>query len=644
MLTVGDEFQSIYRFRNADLEVFRRARRRRGRPATATSPAAWQLPLAAGDRRRRQLGRAARSSTASARCPPDGEPGRRARAVELRLTLDEGERRATAAGAPKGSSSSPRPSAPRAKVSRRRGRSPSVFTSSPRPGDPRGDIVVLLRAFTHVDAYEEALERAGLARSSSAAGAIGPRSRSRTCCACSGDRQPARRRGALRGARVVRLRREPGRPVAAARGGRGAASLSLARARLALRRRREPARYLEGEPLDAPIDDEDRARRSLPRHLGELRAEAPTLPLDALIDRDDLRLRLRPGAAHAPRGPRPDGERAQADAPRRGVRDARGPGPARLYLLRRGTTARDEREGQAALQAEEHDGVRVMTVHAAKGLEFPVVAVADLGRRLAGGRAGDLVIGRFAGDGLRERTSRSACAWRCRRRNRFGSGSWSSSRTRTASGRRGGLPPHLRRRHPSPEEADPERRVRPGEARGAGRTRCRGDTALRRFLPALHELGWGGGEGLVAIPPAEGVQPAGHAGDRSDDHRAGPERAAELAAAATPPPEAERSRSRARRPRSRAGPRLPPAVSPTRRSPRTSAAATASTSSACSARANRRARGPQQGAEGDDDEAPGGGGPSRACPATWRSASATPCMRGSSGAPGGGGRRRRPTC
>src|SRR5207237_1971980 len=30
-------------------------------------------------------------------------------------------------------------------------------------GVPRSDMVVLLRAFTHVDAYEEALERAGLA-------------------------------------------------------------------------------------------------------------------------------------------------------------------------------------------------------------------------------------------------------------------------------------------------------------------------------------------------------------------------------------------------------------------------------------------------------------------------------------------------
>ena len=61
------------------------------------------------------------------------------------------------------------------------------------------------------------------------------------------------------------------------------------------------------------------------------------------------------------------------------------------------STRRDEREGMAAVQAEGHDGVRVMTVHAAKGLQFPVVAVPDLGRRLnAGHRSADLVIGRPA--------------------------------------------------------------------------------------------------------------------------------------------------------------------------------------------------------------------------------------------------------
>src|SRR3954471_11446611 len=41
-----------------------------------------------------------------------------------------------------------------------------------------------------------------------------------------------------------------------------------------------------------------------------------------------------------------------------------------------------DREAEAATRAEGHSGVRVMTVHSAKGLEFGVVAVADLGRTL----------------------------------------------------------------------------------------------------------------------------------------------------------------------------------------------------------------------------------------------------------------------
>jgi ATP-dependent helicase/nuclease subunit A len=38
------------------------------------------------------------------------------------------------------------------------------------------------------------------------------------------------------------------------------------------------------------------------------------------------------------------------------------------------------REGEAPLEAEDLQAVRLMTIHAAKGLEFPVVCVADLGR------------------------------------------------------------------------------------------------------------------------------------------------------------------------------------------------------------------------------------------------------------------------
>ena len=52
-------------------------------------------------------------------------------------------------------------------------------------------------------------------------------------------------------------------------------------------------------------------------------------------------------------------------------------------------------EAQAATAVEGHDGVRIMTVHNAKGLEFDVVAVPDLSRSLlAGSRAPLLVLGR----------------------------------------------------------------------------------------------------------------------------------------------------------------------------------------------------------------------------------------------------------
>lgn len=46
-----------------------------------------------------------------------------------------------------------------------------------------------------------------------------------------------------------------------------------------------------------------------------------------------------------------------------------------------GQDLREAREGEAPLEAEDLDAVRLMTIHRAKGLEFPVVAVADLGRQ-----------------------------------------------------------------------------------------------------------------------------------------------------------------------------------------------------------------------------------------------------------------------
>jgi ATP-dependent helicase/nuclease subunit A len=65
-----------------------------------------------------------------------------------------------------------------------------------------------------------------------------------------------------------------------------------------------------------------------------------------------------------------------------------------LRLVRTRATADGVRESEAPVEGESLDAVRLMTIHRSKGLEFPVVCVADLGRKQANNGGALIRIGR----------------------------------------------------------------------------------------------------------------------------------------------------------------------------------------------------------------------------------------------------------
>jgi ATP-dependent helicase/nuclease subunit A len=115
------------------------------------------------------------------------------------------------------------------------------------------------------------------------------------------------------------------------------------------------------------------------------RALAPRLGLDELLERVIERTRYDEHVLRLPGGRRRMANvakliRLAAAFEARAGRDARG------FIDRaRAELEAEAREPDAPVELEGLDAVRLMTIHAAKGLEFPVVVIADMGRQAPGG-------------------------------------------------------------------------------------------------------------------------------------------------------------------------------------------------------------------------------------------------------------------
>jgi ATP-dependent helicase/nuclease subunit A len=382
---VGDEFQSIYGFRHADVDVFRRER---DRIASHPGSSAEVMRLSGNFRSRPEIvatvnaiGEAIlhRFTDLTVGRPPAGDPSSEP-AVELLLTPAGDEWRDEALGI---RVTGDYPSAPD-RIAEARFLAAGLRRVVTESDVRERDIVVLLRAYTHVAAFEEELERAGLRPY--VVGGRGYWSHQQVddvIHLLGAIANPLDDEGlfgvlaspacAVRPDTLWLLRRAAGEdrhvwPVIERRFARDRPSEDA-----------ESERYLDAIPSD------DAARlRELCLQLGSLRADAPLIGLDELVQRAvtisgyDLASLMMDG-----------GVRRYANA-RKLMRLARGFESAEGRDLRRflefvTQSADVDREGEAATEAEDHDGVRVMTVHAAKGLEFPVVAVADLGRDLLAG-------------------------------------------------------------------------------------------------------------------------------------------------------------------------------------------------------------------------------------------------------------------
>ena len=223
--------------------------------------------------------------------------------------------------------------------------------------------------------------------------------------------------------------------------------------------------------LDSIPSDDAESLRELCLKLASLRADAPLIGLDELIQRAITAFDYDLATLLMKRGKRRYANLRKLMRLARGYEAAEGR-DLRGFLDYVADSAALDREGEAATEAENHDGVRVMTVHAAKGLEFEVVAVADLGRELlAGARQPPIMVGADE-PVVADRRSRPAAGGNQAVAARDDAGRDLRLRRDGRGGRRRrgsrGLPPRLRRRHAGTGSPDPERPLQRHPTRQAG--------------------------------------------------------------------------------------------------------------------------------------------------------------------------------
>lgn len=373
LLTVGDYYQSIYAFRGADPEIF--LERRRIADASAGGGAVY--PLAVTFRSRGpvveginqvfshaslfgpEFARLKAHRTAEAPRESRERPrGELAPAVEVRFL----------------ESPAHRGDEPAIRSLEARGVAARVRSLVHDEGWAPRDIVVLLRSFTHVESFEEELEQAGVP------------------AYVVGGRGYYAREEVTDLLALLRVLVNPGDDMAlltALRSPLAGASDDL----LYLLRRHGKAHRAPhlwsvargGTVADASAVDHVLLRlfadrvESLRRNLGR-----PGLPglLEQCLETFDYDLVV----LGSPGGKRRFANVRKLQLFAAAFEEVEGPNLRRFIDHIAGRTDLGAQEGSAAILAENEDVVRIMTIHKAKGLEFPVVVLPGLGK--SGGQKG----------------------------------------------------------------------------------------------------------------------------------------------------------------------------------------------------------------------------------------------------------------